>query len=58
MARCAVYNSRGEAAALRLGLPLPQVYSRLYRHSNLLSHFSTYTEIGIGTRPEQTSYQR
>ncbi len=26
--RCAVYTSRGEAAVPRLGLPLPQVYSR------------------------------
>ncbi len=28
-ARCAVYTSRGEAAALHFGLPLPQVHSRL-----------------------------
>ncbi len=36
-ARCAVYASWGEAVMLRLGLSLPQVYSRLYgvvlRHS-------------------------
>ncbi len=29
LAQCAIYTSQGEAATMRLGLPLPQVYSLL-----------------------------
>ncbi len=30
LVHCAIYTSRGEAAAPHLGSPLPQVYSQLY----------------------------
>ncbi len=39
LARCAVYTSREEAAAPRLDLPLPQVYSRLYGGKKGTLHF-------------------
>ncbi len=53
---CAVYTSRGEAAASCLGLPLPQVYFQLYKvtYHEFLWNASMNASAIIGTQVEIT----
>ncbi len=54
-AQCTIYFSRGEAAAPRLGLPLPQVYSRL-KEMNLTS-VSVYMSMSESKYETEWNYE-